>query len=122
MSTKENFKRYILFVISLFFAAMGVAVTKRGDLGVSPVSSVANVMSSKFDFLSMGVCLIIWNCLLIVGQIIILRRDLKLFQLLQIPLSLLFGIFPVPLVLPKKFFFLSLFSPLSSTIVDTEPM
>lgn len=75
MSTKEIFKRYILFVISLFFAAMGVAVTKRGDLGVSPVSSVANVMSSKFDFLSMGVCLIIWNCLLIVGQIIILRRD-----------------------------------------------
>lgn len=72
---------------------MGVAVTKRGDLGVSPVSSVANVMSSKFDFLSMGVCLIIWNCLLIVGQIIILRRDFKLFQLLQIPLSLLFGIF-----------------------------
>lgn len=93
MSTKEIFKRYILFVISLFFAAMGVAVTKRGDLGVSPVSSVANVMSSKFDFLSMGVCLIIWNCLLIVGQIIILRRDFKLFQLLQIPLSLLFGIF-----------------------------
>lgn len=93
MSTKEIFKRYILFVISLFFAAMGVAVTKRGDLGVSPVSSVANVMSSKFDFLSMGVCLIIWNCLLVVGQIIILRRDFKLFQLLQIPLSLLFGIF-----------------------------
>lgn len=93
MSTKEIFKRYILFVISLFFAAMGVAVTKRGDLGVSPVSSVANVMSSKFDFLSMGVCLIIWNCLLIVGQIIILRRDFKLIQLLQIPLSLLFGIF-----------------------------
>lgn len=30
--------------------------------------------------------------------------------------------FPVPLVLPKKFFFLSLISPLSSTIVDTEPM
>ena len=29
---------------------------------------------------------------------------------------------PVPLFLPKKFFFLSLISPLSSTIVDTEPM
>lgn len=93
MSTKETAKRYILFIISLFFAAMGVAVTKRGELGVSPISSVANVMSGKFDFLSLGVWLIIWNCVLILGQIIILRKDFEPIQLLQIPLSFLFGIF-----------------------------
>ena len=72
---------------------MGVAVTKRGELGVSPISSVANVMSGKFDFLSLGVWLILWNCLLILGQVIILRKDFKPIQLLQLPLSFLFGVF-----------------------------
>lgn len=93
MSKKEIFKRYTLFVISLFFSAMGVAVTKGGELGVSPISSVANVMSGKFDFLSLGVWLILWNCLLILGQVIILRKDFKPIQLLQLPLSFLFGVF-----------------------------
>ena len=39
MSKKEIIKRYILFIISLFFAAFGVAITKHGELGVSPISS-----------------------------------------------------------------------------------
>ena len=45
MSKAEILKRYILFVISLFFAALGVAFTKGGELGVSAISSVANGMS-----------------------------------------------------------------------------
>lgn len=93
MSKKEIAKRYILFIISLFFSALGVAFTKRGELGVSPISSVANVLSCKFDALSLGTWLIIWNCVLIAGQIIILRRKFQPIQLLQIPLSFLFGWF-----------------------------
>lgn len=93
MSKKELAKRYILFIIGLFFAGVGVAFTKHGALGVSPISSVANVMSFKFTFLSMGNWLIIWNCVLIIGQILILKKDFKKYQLLQIPLSFLFGYF-----------------------------
>lgn len=93
MSKKEIAKRYILFIISLFFAALGVAVTKRGELGVSPISSVANVLSYKFPFLSMGAWLIIWNCVLILGQILILRKKFHPIQFLQIPLSFIFGYF-----------------------------
>lgn len=93
MKKKEITKRYILFIVSLFFAAMGVAVTKHGELGVSPISSVANIISYKFTFLSLGMWLIIWNCVLILGQILILRKDFKLIQLLQIPLSFVFGYF-----------------------------
>lgn len=93
MSKKEIIKRYILFIISLFFAAFGVAITKRGELGVSPISSVANVMSSYMDSFSLGTWLIIWNCVLIAGQILILKKDFQLIQLLQLPLSFLFGIF-----------------------------
>lgn len=93
MSKKETEKRYVLFVISLFISALGVAFTKHGELGVSPISSVANVMSVKLDFFSLGIWLIIWNCVLILGQILILRKKFKPIQLLQIPLSFLFGYF-----------------------------
>lgn len=93
MSKKEIAKRYILFVISLFFAALGVAFTKRAELGVSPISSVANVMSCRYGSLSLGTWLIIWNCILIAGQILILRKKFQPIQLLQVPLSFLFGWF-----------------------------
>lgn len=93
MAKKEIAKRYILFIISLFFSALGVAFTKSGELGVSPISSVPNVLSLRFAEVSMGNWLIIWNCLLIVGQIIILRKKFKPIQLLQVPLSFLFGWF-----------------------------
>lgn len=93
MTKVEIAKRYTLFIISLFFAALGVAFTKHGELGVSPISSVANVMSYKFPMISMGTWLIIWNCVLIAGQIAILRREFQLIQLLQVPLSFLFGWF-----------------------------
>ena len=74
MTKKEIIKRYILFIISLFFAALGVAITKRGELGVSPISSVPNVMSSYMDSFLLGTWLIIWNCVLIAGQILILKK------------------------------------------------
>lgn len=93
MTKAEITKRYLLFIISLFFAAMGVAFTKHGELGVSPISSVANVMSCRFDSLSLGTWLIIWNCVLIAGQIAILGKKFQMIQLLQVPLSFLFGWF-----------------------------
>lgn len=93
MSKSEIAKRYLLFIISLFFSALGVAFTKHGELGVSPISSVANVMSYKFPSLSLGTWLVIWNCILIAGQIIILRRKFQPIQLLQVPLSFVFGWF-----------------------------
>ena len=93
MTKTETAKRYILFIISLFFSALGVALTKHGELGVSPISSVPNVMSCKFTSVSMGNWLIIWNCMLILGQIIILRKKFQPVQLLQVPLSFIFGYF-----------------------------
>lgn len=89
----ERIKRYALCILGLFISAQGVAITKLGELGVSPISSVANVLSLKFSMLSLGNWLIIWNCILIVGQLIILRSKFQWIQLLQIPLSFLFGYF-----------------------------
>lgn len=93
MSKKELTKRYITFIIGLFISALGVAITKKGELGVSPISSVANVMSFRFPVLTLGNWLIVWNGILILGQILILRKKFQWIQLLQIPVSFLFGYF-----------------------------
>ena len=93
MSRKEWTRRFLLFLLNLFFTAMGVALTKHGVLGVSPISSVGNVMSCRFPALSLGNWLILWNCLLILGQMLLLGRRFRAFQLLQLPLSFLFGWF-----------------------------
>ena len=44
---KELAKRYALFIISLFISALGVAITKKGEFGVSPISSVADVVMNS---------------------------------------------------------------------------
>lgn len=93
MTKGEVFKRYLLFIVGLFFIGIGVAFTKHGELGVSPISSVANVVSIKFTSLSFGTWLTVSNCVLLLGQILLLRKNFKLIQLLQIPLSFLFGYF-----------------------------
>ena len=83
MNYKEQTKRYILFIISLFFSALGVAFTKHGELGVSPISSVANVVNCKFPAFSLGTLLIVWNCVLILGQILLLQNKLQWEMLLR---------------------------------------
>jgi len=93
MSRQETFKRYLVFSISLFFSGLGVAVAKHSDLGVSPISSVPNIINIRFPQISIGTLLIIWNCMFVAAEIIMLRRRFKPIQLLQIPIAFGFGIF-----------------------------
>lgn len=93
MKRKELIKRYSLFIISLWFSALGVAVTKCGSLGVSCISSVPNVLSLRFTALTIGGWTFVWNTLLVICQIGLLRKNFQKIQLLQIPLSFLFGWF-----------------------------
>lgn len=93
MTAKETIKRYILLIISTFFIALGIALTRYSELGVTTISSVPNVLSLKFKFLSIGSWLNLWNLTLIAGQLAILRRDFKIKELLQILVAFLLGYF-----------------------------
>lgn len=93
MKVKELIKRYFLFVVGTFFIGLGVGASKLSNLGISPVSSVANVLSIKFDFLTVGSWVFLWNSLLILVQIVILKKDFKPIQFLQIAVSFLLGVF-----------------------------
>lgn len=83
----------MLLIFGLFLSALGVALLKKAALGVSPISSAANIVSIAVPELSLGTWLMIWNCVLIWGQFLILRRDFRPVELLQMPLSVLFGLF-----------------------------
>lgn len=89
----ELIKRYILFLVSLLILSLGVALTQKSGLGVTPIASVANVVSIQFPIFTLGNWMIICNCLLIAAQVLLLRKKLKPISWLQIPVSFLYGYF-----------------------------
>ena len=93
MSVKEYIKKYIVAAIGLFVMALGISFVVRAGLGSSPISSIPNVLFLKFPKLSLGTYVFCMNCVLIILQIIIMRRDFQPVQLLQIPLSIVFKYF-----------------------------
>lgn len=70
--------------------AAGVAFSITADLGTSPISSVPYVTSLICN-VSTGVTTIIMNTFFILLQIIILKKDFRLFQLLQFTATIVFG-------------------------------
>lgn len=85
-------KRYLVFLIGLFINSLGVSLITKADLGTSPISSIPYVLSLNFPF-TLGQFTIVFSLLLILLQLIILRRNFKPEHLLQIPISILFGYF-----------------------------
>lgn len=86
----------MLFTLSLFINAFGIAVITKALLGTSPITSVTYVLSMCTP-LTMGQWTILLNLLFVVLEpFLMTRRDLKedlTMFLLQIPISLCFGTF-----------------------------
>lgn len=90
--TSETIKRYILFIIGLFISSFGVSFITKAQLGTSPISSIPYVLSLKFP-LSLGEFTIIFSAFLVILQLIILRKNFKAQDLIQLPVSVAFGYF-----------------------------
>lgn len=94
--SKYMFRRYLLFIVSLFVNAFGIAFITRALLGTSPITSVTYVLS-MFTPYTMGIWTILLNLLFVVLEMFLMTRqelksDLRMF-LLQIPISFCFGLF-----------------------------
>ncbi len=85
-------KRYLIFLVGLFINALGVSLVTKANLGTSPISSIPYVLSLNFP-LTLGNFTIIFSILLILLQILILRKNFKIENILQIPVSIAFGYF-----------------------------
>lgn len=84
--------RVLLYVLGLFLMAFGVAIAANSNLGISPVNSLPYVVSAVVSR-DPGTCVTLVFCSYILLQIIILRREFKLINLLQIVFSTIFGYF-----------------------------
>lgn len=89
---KQVVKNYILFLIGLFIASMGVALSTKAGLGTSPVASVPYSISLLNHALTFGWWLNIWSVIQIVVQIALLRKKCKPMEItIQTILAFVYG-------------------------------
>ncbi|MFA6875778.1 MAG: DUF6198 family protein [Parabacteroides sp.] len=90
----ELLRRYTVFFISLFLIALGTSLAIRANLGSSPISCPPYILSLvPGSPLTMGEYIICIQILLILTQIVLLRKNYEMIQLLQIVISLFFGFY-----------------------------
>lgn len=88
---KNLLLRYLWFAIGVAINSFGIVFITKSALGTSPISSVPYVMSLQFTAFSFGVTTFVLNILFVLGEIILLRRDFKPVQFLQIAATFLFS-------------------------------
>lgn len=91
--TKKYALKTFLFVLGMFISCYGIAMTTRGYLGTSPISSPAYVTSLVNPKITFGMATFVLNALFLLGQICILRKKFPLIQLVQLPIAFLTGVF-----------------------------
>lgn len=85
-----NVGRWLFFAVGVALNSFGIALITKGALGTSPISSVPYVLSMQYPF-TLGEFTFAMNSLFIVAQALLLRRDFKLFQVLQILVNVVFS-------------------------------
>lgn len=89
----KNMKvRIPMYFVGLFIMTVGIALSVKSNLGVSPVSSIPYTMTCVWG-IEMGKATIIFHAALVLIQILILRKRFKPINLLQIVVGIVFGYF-----------------------------
>ena len=89
----KNMKvRIPMYFVGLFIMTIGIALSVKSNLGVSPVSSIPYTMTCVWG-IEMGKATIIFHAALVFIQILILRKRFKLINLLQVVVGIVFGYF-----------------------------
>ena len=89
---KKLFFRYIWFILGILINSFGIAFITKASLGTSPISSVPYVLSFRFP-LSFGGFTFLLNMLFILGEVVLLRRQFRPYQYLQIVVNMIFSSF-----------------------------
>lgn len=89
----KNMKvRIPMYFVGLFIMTIGIALSVKSNLGVSPVSSIPYTMTCVWG-IEMGKATIIFHAALVLIQILILRKRFKPINLLQVVVGIGFGYF-----------------------------
>ena len=88
----ELIKRYIFLLVGLFVNGLGVSFITKAGLGTSPITSIPYTLSLSFTA-TVGMFTLVFNIFLVILQVILLRRNFQLQNLLQLPIITLFSCF-----------------------------
>ena len=88
----ELIKRYIFLLAGLFVNGLGVSFITKAGLGTSPITSIPYTLSLGFTP-TVGIFTLVFNIFLVILQVILLRRNFQLQNLLQLPIIALFSFF-----------------------------
>lgn len=83
--------RWIRFVLGVCLIALGIALSIRSGLGATPISTIPTVLAEVTP-ITVGTYLIILNMIFVVLQVLLLRRRFPPFQLIQVPITVVFGL------------------------------
>ena len=96
-------KRVVIYLVGLLIIALGINISKMSGLGIAPVSSVPRALEvtlSNFgisvpignqNLITTGNMVIVIYCLLVIAQLIVLRKDFKAYNILGVPIAIVFG-------------------------------
>ncbi|MDO5850717.1 MAG: DUF6198 family protein [Methanobacteriaceae archaeon] len=88
----KNYQRIISYFSGLFIFTIAIGLSIRANLGISPVSSVPYTLTVVWG-IEIGIATIIFHIALIIIQILLLRKQFKIRNLLQVPMGIIFGAF-----------------------------
>lgn len=91
-SKKTALSRYGWFTAGVLLNAFGVALITKAALGTSPISSLPYVLSLRFP-VTLGQFTFLMNMLFILAQVLLLRKDFRPVQLLQVAVNVVFSLF-----------------------------
>ena len=91
-------KRILVFCVGQFILAVSVVLAARSSLGASPTTAIPNVIynilvSKGITNIGLGMLTTGVYIIFMLIQLLLLRKDFKLYMLLEIAVSLLFGYF-----------------------------
>lgn len=83
--------RLAFYIVGLVIMTLGVAISVKSNLGVSPISSIPYTVTCVVG-IELGRATILFSVFMVLLQIVLLGKQFKLINLMQIPVGILFGL------------------------------
>ncbi len=84
--------RLVSYFVGLFIMTIGIAISVKSNLGVSPVSSIPYTITCVFG-IEMGNATILFHVFLVLLQLALLRKKFKAINFAQVLVGIVFGKF-----------------------------
>ena len=88
----NTIKRFIVYFLGLFIMTIGIGMSVKSNLGVSPVSTIPYTITLIYG-IEMGRATILFHIMLVLLQILILKKDFKIKNIFQVFVGIAFGYF-----------------------------